>query len=242
MSNQIEIKIEAKRLTPDKFLAGAKDFFALVEGVAKNVTLTGVSWSVEVDKGSAIVRMRPEHPTAETERVISVVSQGVRALRNRITVIPHGFTNNELLAARRLTKLADGDSIQIISICNGGPPEVLQEAVAETADAILGGQSQIAFGGIEGKIITLSAKHGLICTIYDPIQRREVTCYLQTEKAQEDAVKGYTKRVIASGLIHYTKEGQAVSVTVDTIRIFPSDSELPSIEDVQAIYKLYQGK
>lgn len=242
MSNQIEIKIEAKRLTPAKFLAGAKDFFALVEGVAKNVTLNQINWYVEVDKGSAIVRMRAENPNTESERVLSVVSHGIKALRNRTNVIPSGFSPNELLAASRLTKLADGEGIQFISIRNGGEREDLNAAVVETADAILSRQSQTAFGGIEGKIIALSAKHGLVCTLYDPIQKREVTCYLQTEKSQQDALRGYTKRVLASGLIHYAKEGQAVSVTVDTIRIFPSDSELPTVEDVQAVYESTRRK
>ncbi len=242
MSNQIEIKIEAKRLTPDKFLAGAKDFFALVEGVAKNVTLAHINWSVEIDKGSAVVRMRAENPSDESQKVFTVVRQGIRALRNRTNVIPIGFTANELWAASRLSKLIDGEAVQLVSIRNGGRPEDLGAVVIETAEAILSRQSQFAFGGIEGKIVTLSAKHGLICTIYDPIQRREVTCYLQTEKAQQDAVKGYTKRVLVSGLIHYSKEGQAVNVTVDTIRIFPPDSELPTLEDVQAVYELHRRK
>lgn len=242
MNNQIEIKIEGKRLTPDKFLAGAKDFFALVEGVAKNVTLNEITWSVEIDKGSAVIRMRADNPSAESERVFTVVNQGIRALRNRTNIIPHGFTVNELWAASRLTKLIDGEGVQLISIRNGGEPEDFEPTIIETTDAILSRQSQIAFGGIEGRIITLSAKHGLICTIYDPVQRREVTCYLQTDQAQRDAVKGYTKRVLASGLIHYSKEGEAVNITVDSIRIFPSDSELPTVEDVQAVYKLYKGK
>ena len=242
MSNQIEIKIEAKRLTPDQFLAGAKDFFALVEGVAKNVTLEQINWLVEVDKGSTVVRMRAESPSNESRRVFSVVGRGIRALRSKTNVIPIGFTARELWAASRLSRLIDGEGVQVVCIKNGGKPEDLGPVVAETAEEILSRQSQIAFGGIEGKIVTLSAKHGLICTIYDPIQRREVTCYLQTEKAQEDAERGYRKRVLASGLIHYSKEGQAVDITVDTIRIFPPDSELPTIEDVQAVYKSHRGK
>jgi hypothetical protein len=237
MSNQIEIKIEAKRLTPDKFLAGAKDFFALVEGVAKNVTLHEIKWVVDVEKGSAIVRMRPEKPDADSEKVFTVVRQGIRALRNRTNVIPNGFTPNELGAAVRLTKLIDGEGVQLVSILNGGQPEELQASVIETAEAIISRQPQYAFGGIEGKIVALSAKHGIICTIYDPVQRREITCCLQSEQAQQEAIKGYTKRVLASGLIHYSKEGQAVNITVDNIRIFRPDSELPTLEDVQEVYK-----
>lgn len=240
MSNQIEIKIDGKKLTPDKFLDGAKDFFALVEGVAKNIGGAAIVWMVEVDKGSAIVRMRSETPSIESEKSIDVVCQGIRSLRNGTRIIPNGFTRSEVSAARRLAKLADGKEVQFVSIRNGGQPEDLPKLVVDTADAILSGQSQIAFGGIEGEIVSLSARQGLMCTIYDSVQRREITCYLQSEEAQKNAVKGYTKRVLASGLIHYAKEGHAVSVTVDKMRIFPSDSELPTVEDVQAIYKLYK--
>lgn len=240
MSNQIEIRIEAKKLSPDKFLAAAKDFFALVEGVTKNVTGRTIPWTVEVDKGSSIFRMHAESPTAESERALQVVSQGVRALRNRSASIPNGYTRIELWAAYRLASLVDDNAIQSVSIRNGGELEPLEHTVSDTADAILSRTPQIAFGGIEGKIVSLSAKHGYVCTIYDPIQRREVTCYLQSDQAQQEAVRGYTKRVLASGLVHYEKEGYAVSITVDNVRVFPPDSELPSIEDVQAVYKQYK--
>jgi hypothetical protein len=240
MSNQIEIKFDGRRLTPDAFLTGARDFFALVEGVAKNVTGIQILWTVEVDKGSAIVRMRAQNPSADSERSLEAVCHGVRALRNRTRMIPSGFTRNEVYAARRLASLINDEGVQFISIKNGDAPEDLPKEVVVAADEILSGQSQTAFGSIEGQIVSLSARHGLICIIYDPIQRREVTCYLQTEEAQRDAVRGYTKRVLAGGLIHYAQEGHAVSVTVNSIRIFPPDSELPTIEDVQAIYRQYR--
>lgn len=212
----------------------------MVQGVAKNVTNSTINWTVEVDKGSEILRMRIENPTRESEKSLDIVCQGMRSMRSGIRRIPNGFTRNEVSAARRLARLNDGDDIQSVTIKNGGPVEDVPMVVAETADAILSGQPQIAFGGIEGEIISLSARHGLSCTIYDPIQHREVTCYLQSKEAQADAVKGYTKRILASGLIHYAKEGHAVSITVDSMRIFRPDHELPTIEDVQAMFKQYK--
>ena len=145
MSDQIEIKIDAKRLTPDAFLASAKDFFALVEGVAKNVTTTPINWGVEVDKGSAIVRMRVENPSRDSTMALSIVSQGLRAMRTGTRVIPKGFTVPEIYAARRLAKLSDGENVQSVSIRNGGAPEALQDSVAHSADLILSGTNT---GGI----------------------------------------------------------------------------------------------
>ena len=140
MIDHIQIKIAGKRISPDKFLDGARDFFALVEGVARNVTNTPISWMVEADNGSAIVRMRIENPTSESEKPIHAVCHGLRSLKTGLKMVPSGFTRNEVSAARRLAKLIDGETVQSVSIQNGGEPEELTVLVADTADAILSGQ------------------------------------------------------------------------------------------------------
>lgn len=239
MSDQIEIKIDGRKLTPEKFLSGASEFVALVQGVSKKIATSTVEWVVEVEHGSAILRMRAINPSKESAQSIDAVCRGVRALRNGARTIPYGFTRETISSAKIIASLVDGQEVQSVSIQNGGEPEPLPYTIVRVAEAILEGQPQIAFGSIEGKIVSLSAKHGYVCVIDDPIGMREITCYLQTNEAQTKAVEGYTKRVLASGLIHYAKEGHAVNITVDTIRIFPPDSELPSLAEVQEIYKLY---
>lgn len=240
MSNQIEIKIDSRKLTPETFLSGASEFMALVQGVAKKIAMAKVEWVVEVDKGSAILRMRVENPSTDSEKCIDAICRGVRALRNGVRTIPYGFSRETVSSAKIIASLVDGQEVQSVSIRNGGEPELVPHTIVQVADAILDGQQQIAFGSIEGKIVSLSAKHGYVCVIDDPVRRREITCYLQTNEAQKTAIEGYTKRVLASGLIHYAKEGHAVNITVDKIRIFPADSELPSLADIQEIYKLYK--
>lgn len=242
MSDKIEVKIAAKSLTPDKFLEGAKEFFALVEGVVKNVTGLNLKWRVEVDKGSEILRMQLENPTAESERSIDVVCQGVRALRNGTRTIPPGFTRREVEAARGLADLIDGKGVQSVSIQNGSAPEEMPHSVVDVANAILIRESHDAFGSVEGKIVSLSARQGFICIIFDPIERREITCYLPKPELRHEVIVGFEKdvRVLAGGLIHYAKEGHPVNITVDYIRLFPPDSELPTVEEIQEIYRLYK--
>jgi hypothetical protein len=240
MSSQIELKIDGRRLTPEKFLSGASEFIALVQGVTKNVTTTQIEWVVELDKGSAIVRMRAENPSQESEKSVDAICQGVRALRNGVKTIPFGFKRENITSAKIIAALNDGQEIQNVFIQDGGSPEPVPHGIVQTADAILEGHAHAAFGSIEGRIVSLSAKHGYVCVIDDPVRRREVTCYLQSPQAQKQAIEGYTKRVMAKGLIHYAKEGYAVNITVDDIRIFPPDSDLPTLKDVQEIYKLYK--
>ena len=237
MSNQIEIKIDGKKLTPDKFMEAAKSFFELIEGVAKNVTTTPIKWGVQLDKGSAIIRAVVQNPSEASSRATDAICKGVRSLRSGIRTIPPGFSKAEVTAARRLAAIIDGGDVQSISIKNGSAPEDLMQTVVTTADAILMGEATTAFGSIEGIIDSMSVKHGFCCSIQDVTYRREITCYFLKDEVAQEAKKGFEKRVLASGLIRYAREGHPTSISVNTIRIFPEESELPTIEEVQALFK-----
>jgi hypothetical protein len=153
--------------------------------------------------------------------------------------IPACFTNEEIKAAKRLADLIDGETIQAISIKNGSEPELLSEKTSESADAILTGEIYQAFGSIEGKVDSLSDKASLICSITDPIYGREITCYFTNNEASEEAVKGFRKRVLAAGLIRYGKDGRPTSISVHKVEIFPDESDLPTVEQIQEIYSQY---
>jgi hypothetical protein len=237
MSNQIEIKIDGKKLTPEKFLEAAKSFFDLIGGVAKNVAAKPVNWAVESDKGSTIIRTRIQNPSDESRQVIHAICRGVRSLRSGNKTIPHGFTKNEIVASRRLTAIIDGDGVKSVSIKNGSAPEDLLETIIATADSILSGETSTAFGSIEGTLDSLSMRHGFSCSVYEPRLQREIICYFQKTEVEQEAYRGFGKRVLAGGLIRYAKEGYPTSISVDTIRIFPDESELPTIEEVQALFR-----
>src|SRR4051812_37586620 len=129
MSNQIAVKITGSKISPDRFLEAVKHFVALVQGVAKNTSTAPIDWAIEVDKGSAIVRMKVQAPTAESERSIEAVTNGIRALRNGVKTLPYGFTRENVSAARILAALADGRDVQAVSIQNGSGPEDIPQSV-----------------------------------------------------------------------------------------------------------------
>jgi hypothetical protein len=240
MKDKIEIKVDARKLTPEKFLAAAESFFAIVQGVAKNVVQQPIQWSVEVQEGSTVIRMRAQNPSDASEKALDAVIRGMHSLRSGNPVIPPGFTKEEIRASKYLAEVINGTDIQSISIKNGAEPEPLSPAIASVADAILSGEHHTAFGSLEGKLDSLSDRHGFSCSIYEPLLRREIVCYFQKDEIKEEAVKGFRKRVLAGGLIRYAKEGHPTSIVVDTIRIFPEESELPTVEEIQEIYKQYK--
>lgn len=239
MSDQIEIRIEGPGLTPEKFLLAAQSFFDLIQGVSENVGAKQVRWIAEVDKGSAVIRGRVANPSPESHMAIELVSRGIRSLRSGTKAVPNGFTREEVRACQVLADLADGEKITSILLQNGGAPEEVSKKIAPIAEAILKGENYTAFGSIEGKIDSLSDKQAFTCSIFDSLLRREVICYFQSEAVVQQAISGFRKRVLAGGLIRYGKEGHPTSIVVDTIRVFPDESELPTIEEVQAIFKQY---
>ncbi len=135
MSNQIEIKIDAKRLTPETFLEAVKSFFEIIEGVAKNVVGKPIQWTVNVDKGSAIVRAYVENPSPQSSQAIDFIIGGLRSLRSGAKHMPNGFTVNEIKASRKLVEIIDGKDVQSVGIRNGAAPEDLSTQIIETIDA-----------------------------------------------------------------------------------------------------------
>jgi hypothetical protein len=75
------------------------------------------------------------------------------------------------------------------------------------------------------------------CYVVEATYRRTIVCHFNKQELEEEALKGFRKRVLISGLIHYGAEGHPTSVDADYIRIFPEESELPTVEQIQAIYK-----
>jgi hypothetical protein len=242
MSDRIEIKISGQKLTPEKFIEGVQAFFDLIKGVAKNVATNPVNWVVEVDKGSAVVRARVENPTPDAEQSIDLVVRGINALKRGTKTIPYGFTKDEIRAARRLAALRDGQEIQSALLQNGGAPEDLSQDIIPTADAILTGESYVAFGSIEGTIGSMSAKQAFCFMIDEPLYRREIVCYLQKDELEDKAIEAFRlrARIVVSGLIHYAREGYPATISADALKILPSESELPSVEEIQAIYQQYK--
>jgi hypothetical protein len=238
MNDTIEIKIDGSKLTPETFILAVQQFFALIKGVANNVCGPSkqVRWTVEVEKGSNRVRGRVLNPSRESAQSIKAVCAGINSLRGGFISVPKGFTACEIRATQALADLL-GDEIDAITIQNGHNPESVTRAIVPTANTILGGEKSHAFGSLEGVINSMSDKHGFQCTIKEQNYDRDVICYFQKPEIIEEAIRGFRRRVLIYGLIRYINEGFPDNMVVDMVKIFPEESELPTLAEVQAIYK-----
>src|ERR1044071_8921687 len=156
MSDRIEIKIDAPSLSPEKFIEAVGSFLSVVQGVGKNLATRPIDWKVEVDRGSTILRMVASNPSSESVNAIDAIGHGLRSLVNGVRAIPYGFTKSEVRGLRNLAALrVEQDGIRSLSIKNGGEQEDLPESIIPIADAMLQGESHIAFGSVEGKVVQL---------------------------------------------------------------------------------------
>jgi hypothetical protein len=235
MTNQIEIKIEGRKLTADKFRSAVSAFFDLLESVSKEVCAgrEKVEWLVEVDHGSAIIRARAD----SGQKITEAVQNGLVLLQAGKREYPIFFNHDAVSAARDLGKLADADGEYISSVFvkNGSAPIEITSQTSATADDLLGSKHE-AIGSVEGKIEIISDRKGFKCSILDPLYERSVICYFDNPEIEEKAYRAFKKRALARGLVRYDRNGKPVNIVVEDIREFPDELQLPTIEQVQAAY------
>ena len=117
-----------------------------------------------------------------------------------------------------------------ISIKNGDTPVELSREIV-----------QAAFGSIEGVLHSMTRSYRFECEIKDQQSGKTVHCYFTTPEAARQAWAAFLNdRILASGEIRYSKEGYPTSIVADSIREFPNESELPTGQDIQAIFRSYR--
>ena len=240
--NAIELKIDARKLTDDRFEKAIGAFFDLLRSVADNVIgrERAVRWIIEVEAGSAIVRARADSDAEAlpmAQRSIDLICSGVSALTRGESTTPPFFTNVSLRAARTLASVhdAEGEYVNSVTVKNGSAPIELTSQVVATVDDILGEKYE-ALGSVEGQVQMISERHGFKLAIYDVIFDQPVICYPKTEQIKDEAMRAFGKRVIVAGEVRYRRDGKPSSVVAESVLTFQDESELPSLADVQRIY------
>jgi hypothetical protein len=241
MSDHIEIKFTGKEISPEKFLTAVQNFVEIVKGVGRNITGAEhpIHWTIEADRGSAIIRIRAKNHIKEAGEATDCIRRALHSLRTGSRVVPRGFTTTELRKTQELADLADSDFP--ISIKNGDAPEELSRDIYRTVDAMLRRDKYEDFGSIEGYLRSMTKGNRFECEIYDEQSRRTVHCYFTQDEVAEQAWATFMKeRVVAHGLVRYDKEGCPTSIVADSLRSFADESELPTVDDIQAIYRAYK--
>jgi hypothetical protein len=234
MSNQIEIKIEGRKLTAEKFRSAVGAFFDLIENVSAELGKPKMEWLVEVDHGSAIIRAHAEFG----DEITAAIGKGIESLQSGSREYPQFFNHEAISAARDLGRLIDveGEYVSSVYLRNGSAPVEITSQISATADDLLGSKHE-EMGSVEGKIEIISDRKGFKCSIFDPLYDRSIVCHFDNTEVEDKAYRAFKKRALARGIVRYDRKGIPVNIAVDDIRVFAEESQLPSVEQAQAAYQ-----
>lgn len=122
-----------------------------------------------------------------------------------------------------------------IDLFNEGFGEIkLSNEIALNIEKIIGAIYE-SYGSVEGILNVLDLRDKPIFKITDSLNYETIECHFSRDDL-EIAKKALEKRVYVYGLIFSRQDGIRIKINVDEIEIFPSENQLPSIEDIIGIW------
>ncbi|MFA6111179.1 MAG: hypothetical protein WDA75_20675 [Candidatus Latescibacterota bacterium] len=247
MADHLTLKLEGRRITAKCFQAAYKAFVDMAAEVARSVAAAGdrdqpIDWLVSVDSGSIVLHLNPDPEQLspeEGEQVITVVQDGVRALRLG-TPPPVHFTpraGERLRALASMVTESNGDLSAVRFGRNGAQEEV---TVAAGAVAPATRRGYVDLGTIEGKMAVLWSGSQPRFSIVDNVTKRKIPCYF--EPSLWDVVKAafdldLNHHVAASGRIAYSANGSPEKIHMERFRVLGGRGPRPSVVDMVGILK-----
>jgi hypothetical protein len=220
-----------------QFRTAVDAFFELAQNVASEFASdrSDVKWTVAVREGSAIIELRPHSPTLPPERlqgVVGAIENGLKDLERGEKKRPEFFTDQALLNAKKLAKVA-GEQL-FVSVKTPRTERRVSSQVVATVDKHLE-PTYKDFGTLEGTLqIVSAADAGLEFRLLDPILGLRIRCIVNEEMEQR-VLGAFRKRVRVWGLIRYRSDGTPVSIQVENFEVMRLNSDLPTIDDIIGI-------
>lgn len=209
-----------------------------------------VRWQVEVLKkaspillglkGEIIRRRNPQFvaPWDMTTRVGQAVLSSTAKISNeaeRPTIVSDSAISHFRHLAVTSKKVGE------IAMYDDERSVVINETTLANIQKLTGPRTQ-SVGSVLGSLETISVHKSNEIRIWDDNTGRPVRC--RYPRALEETVLASLRaRVIVSGVVSYNESGQAISVTAQEIQRYPTDDELPDIDDViGCVDDLTQGR
>ena len=238
-STRLTLKLDGPKITADQFQRALALFFDLLDQMSEEMTGSpkAVRWIVSLEKGSGIVHADPEI-VAKTRRrvratsIVRTISRGVGLIERRAQRGKH-MVDPALRTVRELGNIADGEDLRSVELQAPNKRIPISQKAALHVSHILGEEIE-DYGTVEGRLQTLSERHRPNFAVYDALTDQPVRCYI-SERELAQAWRAFGHRVAVSGQVRYRRNGQPVSIKVESIYVFPPDEDLPTAEDVYGI-------
>ncbi len=148
---------------------------------------------------------------------------------------PAIFSDGVLTQLRTLSKIVGVANRRVMSLRANGKTVEVTGQLAVNVDKILA-PAYRSVGTIEGRMDIINAHEDPFFVIYDDLTGERVRATLGRDLSVDEVAKAIRKRVAVEGEISYRDNGTIISINADTLTVFPSDDELPSIEEIIGIF------
>lgn len=223
-------------LTPDAFLAAARHFFGYVDEVVASVDEgSRIRWRVRVREGSTVLAVEPTNVSAPDR--LPFVYEKVRDAADRISSgdLETVHLNDRALGhLKGLSQLAGrGEKAIPIRVWVQRRPIEIGRQIADVIEEEWRADYH-DYGTIEGRLEAIQEHGGLQIRIRDLMYPRPIRCVLP-EDLLEKALSYFARRVEVTGMIHYRRNGDPISIEANDIDRLPDDADLPTAADVRGI-------
>jgi len=240
-SESLVLELKGTKITADTFLRATNAFFGFVNAVAEDISQQkkAVDWIVRAEPGSIRIIVEPE--TTKMDRIgiettVASIKDGLRIIERSEKRPPH-FDDSALGHLSTLAKLIgeNGKKLDAVNISVYKKPNRISLNTYAHIQGLLG-TYRVAKATVEGKLAVLSDRTGFHCFIDDILTGHPVKC--EVEKEQEEEILGaFRKRIIANGEVKYRRDGQPISIKIESFRKLADDKNLPSYKDVRGILR-----
>jgi len=168
----------------DSFAKGVSAFSELVFALSENVSKTPVRWVInDLQFSSAMATASGEGNTLDIGNVVAAYVNVGLSLVNKS---PIGYGNKVARAANRIFDIGV-ERVRFETATREAIIPLRQVAILESLESPSHGLELVrnrkpAFGGIRGRIQTLSSRGGLRFTLFDIHQDKAVSCYFEEGK------------------------------------------------------------
>jgi hypothetical protein len=131
------------------------------------------------------------------------------------------------------------EGLEKISISVNRKPHALTSTMIANIDELFDVSGK-AYGSIEGKLQTISERGKPTVTVYESLSDKAIRCHFDDDLF-EDAMQAFGKRVYVFGLISYNRKGDAKSIRIEELRVFPEFDKIPHYQDICGIFGKTSG-
>jgi hypothetical protein len=235
------VRIEGTRITAQKFLQVANNFFGLLQNVADEISEQerSVTWLVTAERGSQILTAIPEVDEANVKKVqliTKAIYNGCRQIEKK-GIRPSTFSDTALRHVKDMATAIgneDGDVSKITLSYDKQSNNISRKTSLHIEDILAPKRTED--GSIEGRVTVLSEKKRLKVYIDDVLTGHTVRC-TPRDVDEEYLIGAFRRRIVAIGTVHYRSDGAPVRIEVDEIRVLGKRDTLPTFGDVKGIFR-----